>query len=411
MPVIYHCGFNGLTMPFATDHPGLSTNAGSNPTGIQANNNLINNYFGTGDPAPNGGTNITFYRWVENAYSIGANSALSWMIAPAELNPQVPALTYTAHRAQVSEGVDTRQGMCFFWGRSLPAGVKSCVFGFRFWLNGTDYLSRYAIDLKMLGANGNDVTHIRAVPYVDLAGKDTYIEIVVRPAASNPVNDAIRDVEIFMDDVSVGVASSIGRFHGLLVATESYIPPSGTPYKQRTNFYQFRDMYLMSVESDTDVRIGSSATVVPVKLSGDDSVQFQRPDGYESNASVAEIPMKRGAGTALSRPTASDPSVVLVGDAAGQQDTYGLDVSKVADTLGSIDSVRIRSSAMNPLLGQRTFSTLAKSGSETAKTTVSIATGNQYQQSSVHLSSDPSDGQRWTLSKLAALKVGTRFES
>lgn len=412
MPVIYHCGFNGLTMPLSDSYAGLSSTGTSNPVGLQSANNLLNNYFGVGGAEPNGGGAVSFRRSVTNAYAISANNFFSWSIAPAKLEPNVPALTFSGHRHVVSSSLDTRQGMRFHYGHLFPSGeFWECVFGFRLWVSGATNLNRYSFDIHALTGNENSSatgTGLYSAPYADLAGKDTYVELVVKRSVAYPNDPNRRDLELYMDDVLVKTLPNASNFHGVMVQTESYVDSGKTPFEQRIDFYQFRDLYLMAVEGDTDVRIGSSATVVGLPLAADDEVQFQRPDGYDSNSSVAGLPMVLAPGEVSSRPTAT---AVLVGEEPGQQDTYSIDASPVRDKLGTIDSVRIRSAAMNPLLGQRTFSTIAVSGGAVEKETLALATGNNFQQSTIHMAAEPESGNRWSLGKLADLKVGTRFES
>lgn len=412
MPVIYHCGFNGLTMPPSDSYAGLSSVYPNNPVGLQSDNNLLNNYFGAGGTAPNGGGSVLFRRSVLNAYSISTKNFFSWNIAPAKLEPNVPALTFSGHRNAVNSGLDTRQGMRFHFGHLFPLeGIWEGVFGFRLWVNGTTNLNRYAFEINSLPKDANNASSgsgLLSAPYNGLAGKDTYFELVVKRSVAYPDDPNRRDLELYMDDVLVKTLPNSTNFHGVFVYTESYVDSNKTPFEQRIDFYQFRDLYLMAVEGEADVRIGSSATVVGLPLAADDVVQFQRPDGYDSNSSVAGLPMGLAPGVDASRPTAS---VVLVGEEAGQQDTYSLDTTPVRDKLGTIDSVRIRSAAMNPLLGQRTFSTIAVSGGAEEKETLALATGNNFQQSTVHMAAEPESGNRWSLGKLADLKVGTRFES
>ncbi|AKJ73923.1 mitogen-activated protein kinase kinase kinase kinase 4 isoform 4 [Salmonella phage 35] len=95
----------------------------------------------------------------------------------------------------------------------------------------------------------------------------------------------------------------------------------------------------------------------------------------------------------------------------GQQDLYNIDISKVSTRLASIEAVNVRTMARNPLLGNRQSAAIAKSGATQTQSenTSTLEQGGLWRFNTLQMVSDPADGARWNLTKLAGLKVGTKF--
>ncbi|EBI5392069.1 hypothetical protein DRC10_23515, partial [Salmonella enterica] len=171
--------------------------------------------------------------------------------------------------------------------------------------------------------------------------------------------------------------------------------------------FELRDMYVQRILSEADQRLGSSTKVYAFNPVTDDAVQFTRPDGYASNASVVQTPIANGGITPIPSVTAA----ILGADVVGQQDLYNIDISKVSSRLASVEAVNVRTMARNPLLGNRQVAAIAKSGAAQTQSenTSTLEQGGLWRFNTLHMVSDPADGSRWNLTKLAGLKVGTKF--
>ncbi|HFW0241337.1 TPA: hypothetical protein ACIAR9_000956, partial [Salmonella enterica subsp. enterica serovar Poona] len=193
--------------------------------------------------------------------------------------------------------------------------------------------------------------------------------------------------------------------YGIILMCEHYV---GAAYSTTPYFgFELRDMYLQKIVSDADQRLGSSTKVYAFNPVTDDVVQFSRPDGYSSNAAVAVTPIANGG----VNPIPSVTAAILGADVVGQQDLYNIDISKVSSRLASVEAVNVRTMARNPLLGNRRVAAIAKSGATQTQSenTSPLEQGGLWRFNTLQMVSDPADGARWNLTKLAGLKVGTKF--
>ncbi|EEI2164411.1 hypothetical protein GYD87_004627, partial [Salmonella enterica] len=192
---------------------------------------------------------------------------------------------------------------------------------------------------------------------------------------------------------------------GITLMCEHYVgsQTSSTPFFG----FELRDMYIQKIVSDADQRLGSSTKVYAFNPVTDDVVQFSRPDGYSSNSAVAVTPITGGG----FNPTPSVSTAILGADVVGQQDLYNIDISKVSSRLASVEAVNVRTMARNPLLGNRQAAAIAKSGATQTESenTSALEQGGLWRFNTLQMVSDPADGSRWNLTKLAGLKVGTKF--
>ncbi|ECE9169468.1 hypothetical protein EWK14_23225, partial [Salmonella enterica subsp. enterica serovar Stanley] len=217
-----------------------------------------------------------------------------------------------------------------------------------------------------------------------------------------------KTLNIYLNDEIVSTRTNYtanDMSYGLILMCEHYVGQntSGTPFFG----FELRDMYLQKIVSDADQRLGSSTKVYAFNPVTDDAVQFTRPDGYASNASVVQTPIANGGIT----PTPSVAAAILGADVVGQQDLYNIDISKVSTRLASIEAVNVRTMARNPLLGNRQSAAIAKSGATQTQSenTSTLEQGGLWRFNTLQMVSDPADGARWNLTKLAGLKVGTKF--
>ncbi|EHX6256245.1 hypothetical protein K2A41_004217 [Salmonella enterica subsp. enterica serovar Braenderup] len=217
-----------------------------------------------------------------------------------------------------------------------------------------------------------------------------------------------KSLNIFMDDELVSARTNYtaaSMAFGIILMCEHYV---GGNLSQTPFFgFELRDMYIQRILSEADQRLGSSTKVYAFNPVTDDAVQFSRPDAYASNASVVQTPIGAGGIT----PAPSQTPAILGADVVGQQDLYNIDISKVSTRLASIEAVNVRTMARNPLLGNRQSAAIAKSGATQTQSeqTSKLEQGGLWRFNTLQMISDPADGSRWNLTKLAGLKVGTKF--
>ncbi|EHN0609718.1 hypothetical protein KHG39_004686, partial [Salmonella enterica] len=217
-----------------------------------------------------------------------------------------------------------------------------------------------------------------------------------------------KTLNIYMDDELVSSRTNYTAFqmsYGVILMQEHYC---GNQFSTTPFFaFEVRDMYIQRILSDADQRLGSSTKVYAFNPVTDDVVQFSRPEGYASNAAVTLTPI----GSQGISPNPSTAAAILGADVVGQQDLYNIDISKVSTRLASVEAINVRTMARNPLLGNRQSAAIAKSGSTQTQSeqTSKLEQGGLWRFNTLQMVSDPADGSRWTLAKLAGLKVGTKF--
>ncbi|ECE7577393.1 hypothetical protein EUV68_10840 [Salmonella enterica subsp. enterica serovar Indiana] len=406
MPVVWHCGFNGIvnnTMSQGQSNLGINTNdtvAGGHPL---SNDNLINNVFGRGNGLQNGGLLplINYYGCKWTSSSGYGSSYVFGRVKPSFFDNSVPCLSSEMY--QPSNQSDWWAGWQFRIDLCWPSAERlttSWRMGFRIGrATHPTYNIGYNVYICPAGINSAEGRDLYRIPIT--AGQDEKYMEVEWLADTKTLN-------IYLNDELVSTRTNYTAYdmsYGLILMCEHYVGSTTSP----TPFFGFelRDMYVQKIVSDADQRLGSSTKVYAFNPVNDDVVQFSRPDAYSSNAAVAVTPISAGGIT----PTPSQSTAILGADVVGQQDLYNIDISKVSTRLASIEAVNVRTMARNPLLGNRQSAAIAKSGATQTQSenTSTLEQGGLWRFNTLQMVSDPADGSRWNLTKLAGLKVGTKF--
>ncbi|AGO15193.1 hypothetical protein N351_gp39 [Salmonella phage iEPS5] len=406
MPVVWHCGFNGIinnTMSQGQSNLYIGTNDNWTVSQSLAANNLINSVFGRGNGYQNGGflPLITYYgrKWTSSG-SYGSSYVFG-RVKPSFFDNSVPCLSTEQYQpANTSDwwgGWQFRVDLCW---PSAERLTTSWRMGFR--IGRATHPTRdisyqvYICPAGISGAEGQDLYRISIS-----AGQDEKYMEVEWLADTKTLN-------IYLNDELVSTRTNYtanDMSYGLILMCEHFVSnsTSSTPFSG----FELRDMYVQKIVSDADQRLGSSTKVYAFNPVNDDVVQFSRPDAYSSNAAVAVTPISAGGIT----PTPSQSTAILGADVVGQQDLYNIDISKVSTRLASIEAVNVRTMARNPLLGNRQSAAIAKSGATQTQSenTSTLEQGGLWRFNTLQMVSDPADGSRWNLTKLAGLKVGTKF--
>ncbi|WOZ15276.1 hypothetical protein [Salmonella phage STP-3] len=406
MPVVWHCGFNGfINNTSGQGQGGLNITTGNTQaTGTAMDsNNMINNVFGRGGNGDQNGGALPLIRYYGKKYTSGGNYGTSYVfgrVKPSFFDNSVPCLSNELYQPTTLS--DWFSGWEFRIDTLFPTdyATASWRIGFRIGrATHPTYQIGYNVMLCPAGINAAETIVLYTVAMV--AGQpEKYVEI-------EWISDT-KTLNIYQDDELVSSRpnyTAATMAYGFTMLCELYV---GNKFSTTPFFgFEVRDMYIQRILSDADQRLGSSTRVYTFNPVTDDVVQFARPEGFDSNASVVLSPI----GSQGVTPAPSVTAAVLSGDVAGQQDLYNVDISKVSTRLASVEAVNIRTMARNPLLGNRQSAAIAKSGATQTQSdkTSKLEQGGLWRINTLQMVSDPADGSRWTLAKLAGLKVGTKF--
>lgn len=406
MPVVWHCGFNGFinnTMSQGQAGLVITTNNTQASSTAMDSNNMINNVFGRGGKGDQNGGALPLIRYYGRKYTPGGSYVASYVfgrVKPSFFDNSVPCLSNELYQPTTLS--DWFAGWEFRIDTLFPNdyATASWRIGFRIGrATHPTYQIGYNVQICPAGINAAETVTLFTVPIA--AGQpEKYVEI-------EWISDT-KTLNIYQDDELVSTrpnftASSMA--YGFIMMCELYV---GNSFSTTPFFgFEVRDMYIQRILSDADQRLGSSTRVYTFNPVTDDVVQFARPEGFDSNASVVLTPI----GSVGTTPAPSVTTAVLSGDVVGQQDLYNVDISKVSTRLASVEAVNIRTMARNPLLGNRQSAAIAKSGATQTQSdkTSKLEQGGLWRFNTLQMVSDPADGSRWTLAKLAGLKVGTKF--
>lgn len=407
MPVIWFTGFNGA----ATEIPDTQmrlTNADPYTNFVTKDiNNYVGRQFGSitlnGQRAQQNAPYIRFFGKkfnqnvdIGNGYSQGFLSAAPWDSSKRALSIAMVKTT--------SARFDVWGGFCF---QTPPASRgKNYRVGFRFMAT-APALRSALYDLYFTNVASTPTDFFRDDVWNSTAdfGRPIYYEI--------EWDNSTSVVTLFKDGVQVAQKSMAGTSlnGGFGIYTELFYSGTNTATGLSHRWFSISDMYWQTIESEADVALGPGTVVAAARPASDDVVQFTRPDGYDSNAGVVLAnTSSNSSGIILPNSTPR----YLTGEAAGMQDLYNLDLSNVTSVLASVEAVSVRTVAYNPGTTPMSFGAIAKSGAVQVEPVDPLTVNpneTSYIASNTVLTSDPSDGARWNMAKLANLKVGTKIVS
>lgn len=399
MPVIWHTGFNGVADFFSADNLALTTSdTWAPPSKAKGYVNSLNRMFGTGETELKGqkAPGISLFGRKYSAATVYGGSVYGGVqTSTHDTSRKAMVTALSAHN-----GGDYYAGFVFSLAGCMgftDGYVNSWRLGFRLGYSKNTLASTYYPVVGSLLANPQ--AGINRDNYIQINGeaikeKEVYIEVEwVRET---------RTINVYVDDIlsRTIVAADSTEIYNM----SRYVTVQCEHYNFSSNgmrkVLEFRDMYAQLVTSSADIRLGSSVAVVPVVPLSDDVVQFDRPAGYPANADVAKLPVN---GFLV-------PQAELSASLPGQNDFYTVDASAANASLSSVEAVIVRTVARNPGVGVRTFSAQLKSGAAAVESDArQLRADNTGVSNSLHLTADPSDSARWTLSKLANIKIGAKY--
>lgn len=398
MPVLWFSSFNGMDPFYLSQNLVLDTTRTNTSAISFGSDNALDRYFGRGATGRQNGTKSPIIM----AYGMKYSPATAYTARCCLCVQQSSFAANSKCMAGVfyNAGNDWRFGFQFNLTNLFPQfPAQSWRVGFRFGCPNHPTQSTYqthfgGIDMNHNASNSAVNQWWSSSQFAANKGREYYIELEWIHTTGM--------MAIYVDDEIVWTGTDSGSYRGYGF-TVSHVFYSGSGIFP---VFEVRDMYIQSIESEADVRLGSSTTVSPAALASDDAVAFTRPSGYDSNASVAAVPVKT---TPSSYELIVDP--ILGATAVGDQDLYNLNVTNVNSTLSSIEGVIVRGQARNPLNGARKFQMIGSSGGTVAEGALSPANpGNLLAPASIVMLSDPATGLRWDAAKLANLKVGMKFK-
>lgn len=407
MPVIWFTGFNGLATDILDSKMRLTN---SDPFASFTTKDT-DNYVGrlVGSITRNGSReqqNAPHIRLFGRKYSSSINFGSGYLqghISAAPWDAGMRALSLAMVKTS-SARFDVYGGFCF----QTPASSigKSYRVGFRIMATAPSLASGF-YDLSFSNIANTPTEFFRDAIWLDnaLYGKPLYYEI--------EYDNSTNIVTLFRDGVQVAQKdmSETRLRGGFAIYTEIFYSGTLASTGLTERWFSMSDMYWQTLESEADVALGPGTVVAAARPDSDDVVEFSRPDGYSSNAQVVSA---NTTGTSAGYIAPNSEGRFLSGESAGMQDLYNLNLTNVSSVLASVEAVSVRTVAYNPGTAPMTFGVIAKSGAvqvEPAEPMQVNANEPSYVANATVLTSDPSDGARWNLAKLANLKVGTRFIS
>lgn len=401
MPILWMSSFSGVK-PFTYGKNTLisTVNNWSVPTKLGPDN-ILNRIFGSGTGAPGGdngggGPYITAVgKKATPASSYSASCGIG--VAPSSFDPSSNCLTFS-----IFNGTNDYKFGISFWVRGfIPTDTTSYRVGMRVGVPATYtgslfYPCQFG-PFDMSHTNDNSASYawykIDLPPY---KGLEFYLEYEWDHVSGK--------ITIYIDDVMVASVANTGSYAGGGGFTLSNIFYSGSG---QSVMMELRDMYIQRIDSPADKRLGSNTSVRQVRLLGDDAVDFERPAGFETNADVAGLPLRN---PAYSTSNPKDDGL-LGATATGQRDLYSLDKGSVSSTLSAVEAVQVRTMASNRGTGVRNFGAIASSGSVTVDAAATSAAPSDTESTfnTLVMTADPADGQRWDMTRLGNLKVGSKL--
>lgn len=403
MPVIWFTGFNGLI-------PGLNDNTfvvdhTYSPTSFQTG--AVTNYVGRAVGRINNDDQLhaPYFRVYGRKYNANPMNGLGRgrvNTAPWDGNRKAFTMTHTKTSSGNSD---------LYAGFSLQtppmSGGKSYRVGMRVYPHSvTGFSGSYSYTLVFANiASTPDIFYNWGAWTDGIVDKPHYIEI--------EWDYETQTVLVYRNGVLVtskAMSGSSTLNGGFGVYTEMYNNTSSTFANRQ--YFSVGDMYWQTIESEADTALGPGTVVAQATPATDDVVQFTKSNNaYDSNAEVVN---QLAGGDSNGNLTFYTGRRWLIGDAAGQQDLYNLNISDVTTNLASVEAVSIRTVANNPGTVPMTFAAIAKSGSvqEQSPTPSTVMPSTvSYTAQHLVLAADPSDGTRWDTTKLASLKIGTKLIS
>lgn len=390
MPIVYFAGFNGTSYLHTQRLSNLVINNSMSYTGMTllSTDNGINRIFGQLNGGDSPGPNIVgMGRRFGNVSYAGS---VFVTVGPSSTDANSSCLAITGDLGNPSDWI---MGWGMYFSELGFTATTSFRVGFRMFRP-----NRYTnFPFKIADLTSNVEQHVR-LQFTAAQGSENYYEVEWFADT--------KTLNLYIDDELVTTTgpnfTTYNPWVSFSVFTEVY---NGNTARGDTHS-EFKDLYVQRIDSEADVRLGSATRVWPFLPTTDDDVSYLRPAGYNSNAAVAALTMFGNAS-----PLPSLSSVFLSATEIGQYDMYNTNADGIASKLATIEAVQVRGYGMNPLAGNRQFSTrVSLNGSLAEAPPIVVQYNTGYRHSRLILNADP-NGTRWTPATVAALKIGTQVKA
>lgn len=244
-------------------------------------------------------------------------------------------------------------------------------------------LFRIRYDLRI--GRGADVLNASRVPQ----GKLCYIEYRITAV----------DTRVYLDDVLVYQAARAPSIETVAIGTVTWVPSGGyNSMFNESGRWAIGDVYnLVEDAVAPNVRLGPTTRVIATKAESDSSVQFSRPAGFTSNASVAALPFD------------PDSNNTLKTDTIGAKDIYTPALDSPTSTAALVHAVAVKVIAQNFDSAAHTLAPIISSDGVEAGNAQPMTSA--LKRHATYSSLDPSTGLPWTPGAAAIAKFGMKLVS
>lgn len=427
MPIEHITSFSGLNMRMEGSFGTASTTGFLNlavhkdsptgPAGIRrlSESNMISYNFGV---YATGSSNIAVgmrYSLIGGRFNTGqtyTSAFFTLRTGPRELDATQYAIIGTL-KCQPSSYADFYGGTCLFPYDNVDPGVDSFRFGYR--IRQRNSQTNTIPLITICSCTTSPPTAIGSTS-ID-KGHDCYLEFEWTRTGATVGSQYYGVLKIYVDDAVINTITNPTydpRFCGWYKECYTTQTQVGSTLTYVDDFEVY-DMYFQRVKSAADTRPGPLTSVVCAVPATDASVEFTRPSGYNSNASVASGPMRADNINTLIAPY--DPLRFLSATAIGQQDMYNIDGTAIKSRVSNIAAVVARSWARNTGSGLRGHTShLAAGGVEATPGFATILQANEtnygYRTSwTPPISVNPATGQRWIPADLDTVTIGAKLDT
>lgn len=427
MPIEHITSFSGLDMRMdgsfgtasITGYTNLSVNKDSlaGPSGIRrfSESNMISYNFGV---YATGSSNIAVgmrYSLIGGRFNTGqtyTSAFFTLRTGPRELDATQYAIIGTL-KCQPSSYADFYGGTCLFPYDNVDPGVDSFRFGYR--IRQRNSQTNTIPLLTICTCSTSPPTAIGSTSIGK--GQDCFLEFEWTRTGATVGSTYYGVLKVYVDDIVINTLTNPTydpRFCGWYKECYTNTTQVGANLTYVDDFEVY-DMYFQRVTSPADTRPGPLTSVVCALPVSDASVEFTRPSGYNSNASVAAGRMK--ADNVVTYVAPFDPLRYLSATAIGQQDMYNIDATAIKSRVSNIAAVVARSWARNSGAGLRGHtSRLAAGGVEATPGFATSLPANEanygYRASwTAALLVNPATGQRWIPADLDTVTIGAKLDT
>lgn len=427
MPIEYITSFSGMNMrmedltasstgSWSNMYVNAATAAGTNAIRRWSEANVLSYNFGvyaTGSAISTVGMRFSLIGARFNNNQTYTSAYFTLRVGPRELDATQSAIIGTL-KCQPTSYCDFYGGTCIFPYENAELTSGSFRWGYRFRQRNSQTTTYSTIYLAR--SESTPVQNVVTVQGI-VKGADCYIEFEWINTAPSVGTQNYGKFTVYVDDVVMYTVTNPNfdvRFLGWYKECYTQVTQSGNNMTYVDDFEVY-DVYFQRILSSADTRPGPLTSVVCAPPISDAGVEFTRPAGYNSNASVASGTLKVSNLGYYTEP--SQAGKFLSATAVGQQDMYNVDATAVKARVSTIAAVVVRSWARNTGSGLRGHSShLAAGGVEATPGFTSSLPANEvnagYKPSwTLPILVNPATGQRWVPADLDTVTIGAKLDT